>query len=134
MSELRDFQGTWRALLLVDDGRKRDAEEVAWTTVTIAGDRYTLRQGAYASHGVVAGIDPCRNHGAVDFVARGRDGADRTWPGTYVLEDDELTVCVAPPGQARPTSFTPRRGSGHCLYLLKRCVHSWARPVEAVPC
>jgi uncharacterized protein (TIGR03067 family) len=132
MHEMHDFQGTWRALLLVDDGRRRNAEELKRTSVTITGDRYTLRRGDFAFDGVITGIDPTRNHGAVDFVADGRDGTSRRSLGLYVLEDDELTVCVAAPGQARPTSFAPRRGDGHCLYLLKRCAPYEGHPVEQV--
>lgn len=130
MDDLHDFQGTWQALLLVDDGRKRDAEDVRRTRVTVTGNRYTLQLGGYALHGVITGIDPARNHGAVDFVAEGHDDAGRKSLGVYVLEDDELTVCVAAPGRGRPTSFAPRRGSGHSLFLLRRCAPSGLRPVE----
>ncbi len=120
MGGLNDFQGTWQALMVVDDGRKGDAEAVRRTRVNIAGDRYTLHLEDYVFHGVIAGLDPARRFGPVDFIAEGQGLASRRSLGIYVLEGDEWTVCVAPPGRERPTSFTPRGGDGHWLYLLKR--------------
>ena len=120
MDDLQDFQGTWQAVWLAADGRKRTAAEAGRTRLTIAGDGYTLRLGEVVSHGVIAGIDPTRSHGAVDFVPAGRDGSGGRSLGLYALGDDELAVCVAAPGEGRPTSFAPRRGGGHSLYLLKR--------------
>lgn len=130
MGELRDFQGTWQAAFVVEDGRRRDAEAVHGTQLTISGNRYTLHLGGYDFHGTITGIDPTHNHGPIDFVADGRDGG-RRWLGVYVLEDRELTVCVAPPGRERPASFTPRRGGGHWLYLLKRCAPAERPPAQA---
>ncbi len=120
MGGLNDFQGSWQAMLVVDDGRERDAGAVRRTRVDIAGDRYTLHLGDYVFHGVIAGLDPARRFGPVDFVAECQGLVGRRSPGIYVLEGDEWTVGVAPPGRERLTSFTPHRGDGHWLYLLKR--------------
>jgi uncharacterized protein (TIGR03067 family) len=117
-------------VLLAEDGRKDDPDEVKRTRLTLSGDRYTFHLGDYDLHGVIGRIDRTRNRGAVDFVAEGLGGAGKTCLGIYLLEGDELTVGVAPPGRERPTSFAPKRGSGHSLYLLKRCVPSRVRPVE----
>jgi uncharacterized protein (TIGR03067 family) len=131
VDELQDFQGTWQAVWLAEDGRKMTAEEVKRTRLTISANRYTFHLGDYDLHGVIDRIDRTRNGGAVDFVAEGPGGAGKTCLGLYLLEEDELTVCVAPPGRERPTSFAPKRGSGHSLYLLKKYVPSRVRPVEA---
>jgi uncharacterized protein (TIGR03067 family) len=132
VNDLQDFQGTWRAVSLTDDGRKRTAEEVSVTRVRIFGDRYTLHLGGYKSYGTITGVNPGKNRGAVDFVAdEVRDGGGRRFLGLYVLEGDEFTVCVAPPGKERPTAFECRPGSGHWLYLLRRLAPSRVRPAEA---
>jgi uncharacterized protein (TIGR03067 family) len=134
MNGLQDFQGTWQAVFLVEEDRKRGAGEVRDTRVTISGDRYTLHRGGYAYHGVIRGIDPTRNHGPIDFVAGCPDSSGKRWLGIYVLEEGELTVCVAAPGQERPTSFAPKPGRGHWLYLLKRCGASEElRPARCEP-
>lgn len=133
MDELKDFQGTWQAVWLAEDGRKRTAEEVKATRLTISGNSYTLQLGGYEFHGTITGIDPTRSCGAVDFLgAAGSRGAGRRYRGLYVLEDDELTVCVAPPDKERPPAFQSKPGSGHRLYLLKRSTGSRLRPVEEV--
>jgi uncharacterized protein (TIGR03067 family) len=131
MSDLQDFQGTWRAVWLAEDGRRRTADEVKGTRLTISGDRYTLHLGDYECHGTITGVNPGKNRGAVDFVADERpDGGGRRFLGLYVLEGDEFTVCVAPPGKERPTAFECRPGSGHWLYLLRRLAPSRVCPAE----
>ncbi len=133
MDAWQDFQGTWRAVWLAEDGRKLSAEAVGDTRLTISGHRYTLRSRGHDFRGTMSRVGRTRRRGAVDFVADGPADGRQAWRGIYVLGDDELSVCVAPPGRKRPTSFAARRGSGHSLYLLKRCVPSAARPVaEAV--
>jgi uncharacterized protein (TIGR03067 family) len=131
VNDLRDFQGTWWAVWLAEDGRRMTADEVKRTRLTISGERFTFHLADYDLHGVIAGIDPTRTHGAVDFVADGPGATGKTSLGLYLLEGDELNVCVAPPGRERPTSFAHQRGSGHSLYLLRRFVPSRVRPVEA---
>ena len=131
MDELHDFQGTWQAVWLAEDGHERTAEEVQRTRLTISGDRYTFHLADFDLHGTIGRIDRTRNHGPVDFVSDGPEGAGKTCLGIYVLEDDELNVCVAPAGNERPTSFAPKWGSGHSLYLFKKYVPSRVRPVQA---
>jgi uncharacterized protein (TIGR03067 family) len=133
VDDLQDFQGTWQAVWLAQDGRKMSAEEVGRTSLTISGDRYTFHLGDADWSGTIDTAERTRKRGAVDFVAEGPRAAGTTCLGIYVLGDDELSVCVSPPGRERPTSFAPRRGSGRSLYLLSRCVPSGVRPVvEAV--
>ena len=120
MDELHDFQGTWQAVWLAEDGRKMTPDEVQRTGLTISGDRYTFHLADLDLHGTIGRIDRTRNHGPVDFVSDGPEGAGKTCLGIYLLQGDKLAVCVAPPGWERPRSFAPRRVSGHSLYLLKR--------------
>jgi uncharacterized protein (TIGR03067 family) len=127
----QDFQGTWQAVWRAEDGRKATAEEVRDTRLTISGDRYALRLGGYDFRGTVSGVDLARRRGVIDFVADGPGDGRQACLGIYVLADDELSICVAPPGGERPTSFVARLGSGHALYLLRRSVPSAIHPVEA---
>jgi len=130
VDDLQDFQGIWQAVWLAEKGRKMTAEEVKETSLTITGNRYTFHLADYTFHGTISRIASTHNCGAVDFVAEGPSSIGKTLLGIYLLEDDELTVCVAPPERERPTSFSPQRGSGHSLYLLRKYVPSWVRPVE----
>ncbi len=130
MHDLEDFQGTWLAVWRAQDGLRIQAEEVGRTTLTIAGDHYTFHHRDADWSGTIDRIVRTRNHGAVDFVPEEPTARGKPCRGIYVLEDDELAVCVAPPGQERPASFAPLRGSGHSLYLLKRSVPPRGGPVE----
>jgi uncharacterized protein (TIGR03067 family) len=123
MSDLENLQGKWQAVWLEDDGRKIPASKVKKTSVTISGDSYTLHQGDQDFSGVITKIDPSENPPTIDFLgARELDGPGKSYRGIYLLEGDEFTVCVAPPGKARPMDFDSRRGSGYWLYLLRRVI------------
>jgi uncharacterized protein (TIGR03067 family) len=130
VDDWQDFQGTWQALWLAQGGRKMTAGEVRDTTLTIWGDRYTLRRAGHNFYGTVNRVDCTRRGGAVDFLADGPAESRQAWPGIYVLGDDELSICVAPPGGVRPTSFAARRGSSDSLYLFRRHVTAATRLVE----
>ena len=123
MTDLQNIQGEWQAVGLEDDGRTIPAAKVKQTTVTVSGQGYTLRQGGQVISGVIARIDPSANPATIDFRrARGSDGPGQSYRGIYLLEGDEFSVCVAPPGKARPTDLDSGRGSGCWLYLLRRVV------------
>jgi uncharacterized protein (TIGR03067 family) len=58
---------------------------------------------------------------AMDLTTIDHGNGDRLHTkAIYVLHGDELTYCVAPPGQARPTAFTTRSADGLTLVTLKR--------------
>jgi len=40
--------------------------------------------------------------------------------GIYQLEDETLTLCLAPPGEKRPADFTPRPETRHALLVYRR--------------
>lgn len=130
MDDLQDFQGVWQAVWLAAKDRKLTPEEVKKTSLTISGNRYTFHLANYTLHGIIGRIDRTRHSGAVDFIAEGSRSIGKTCLGIYLLEDDELSVCVAPPDRERPTSFAPQRGSGHSVYLLRRYVPARVQPVE----
>ena len=129
MDAWQDFQGTWQAVWVAEDGRKLSAEAARDTSLTISGHRYTLRSQGHDFRGAMSRVGRTRRRGAVDFVADGSGDGRQAWRGIYVLGDDELSVCVAPPGRQRPTSFAARPGSGHWLYLLRRHVPPVDYPV-----
>jgi uncharacterized protein (TIGR03067 family) len=134
MDDLQDLQGTWLAVWLAQNGRKIIPEQVRRTSVTVSGNRYTLHLGDDHRSGTIDRIHRIRNRGSVDFIADGAQAAGKRYLGIFVLEDDELSVCVAPAGRERPLSFARRPGSGHSLYLLKRFVPSRIRTVEEAVC
>jgi uncharacterized protein (TIGR03067 family) len=126
---LQEFQGCWRAVWRADDGRRATADEVAATSLTVAGDRFTLQLGGDAIRGRVRGSERDRGRGTVDFYREGVPS--EACPGIYVLGDDELILCVAWAGRDRPGAFTPPRGSGQSAYLLTRPGAASPAPADA---
>jgi uncharacterized protein (TIGR03067 family) len=121
LSDWERLQGTWRAVLVEEDGRARPAGEVQAERVIVYGDRYSLRLRGHTFRGVVTRIEPGQAPRAIDFLCtEGPGAAGKRFLGIYLLEGDELTVCLAPPGRPRPTEFAGSRESGHALHLLRR--------------
>ena len=121
MKDFENFQGTWQAVGLEENGRKRPLAEVRGTTVTVSGDRYILHLRGRRFEGLITRIDPTRKPREVNFFGiDGLGSIDKRFLGIYLVEDDELTVCVAPSGRARPTTFEPQPGSRYWLYHLNR--------------
>jgi uncharacterized protein (TIGR03067 family) len=103
------------------DGVVRPAEEARKTRLTVSGNRYTLRLRGHDFAGIIIEADAVEGPDAVDFLRTGGPvGTGQRFPGIYLLEGDELTVCVAPPDGKRPRVFDCGAGSGCWLYLLKR--------------
>ena len=50
-------------------------------------------------------IDPLTGPPAISFTSKTGPDAGKPRPGIYRLEDKSLTVCLAYPGQPRPTVF-----------------------------
>jgi uncharacterized protein (TIGR03067 family) len=56
-------------------------------------------------------IDVTPNHGK---------DKDKVFKGILILEGNQLTLCLARPGDDRPTKASSKEGSGHILLVLER--------------
>jgi uncharacterized protein (TIGR03067 family) len=68
----------------------------------------TIAKGRYK-------VDPSQTPKAIDMTFTGGLGQGLSVKGIYEVKGDTLKLCHTPPGQARPTEFSSRPGSGQRL-------------------
>lgn len=116
-AELERFTGTWRGVSVVRDGKdvpKADAEAVR---LVVAGDKYTLTEGAEAVEGTHS-VDPTKKPKEIDAVRTKGPHKGEKMLGVYELTGDTFIVCFAAPGKDRPQEL--KAGPGLRVLTLKR--------------
>lgn len=117
--ELAKLQGTWKRVSAEVDGKKASAGELKGATLTVSGDRYTLKQGSETRTGTLR-LDPTKTPKHLDIVSGAGPNKGKSLLAIYELDGDTFRYCVAPPGKARPAEFSGKAGSGHSLFVNKR--------------
>jgi len=118
--ELKKFDGTWQAVSITQDGKEAPKSDVDKVTLTVKGERYTLKTaGGEAIEGTHK-LDPTKTPRTIDAVRSSGPDKGKTILGIYELTDDTFKVCFAPPGKDRPTAFASKPGSGDRLIVMKR--------------
>ena len=115
--------GTWILVSAVKDGKEVPEEEVKNTRLITKGDKFTISgdPGLGTSGAGTFTIDPSKNPKTVDSVQSEGPDAGTTVLGIYeIIDDNAKRACWAPPGQARPSGFNSKPGSGHLLQVWKR--------------
>jgi uncharacterized protein (TIGR03067 family) len=117
--EAAKWQGTWRAVSFVHDGKDTPAEKLKPIKLTVAGDQYTFENGDFKESGTYR-FDPSQNPKALDIVVG--DGADKgkVYLVIYKVDGDELTICLESENKHRPKEFTGKEGSGCVLEVWHR--------------
>jgi uncharacterized protein (TIGR03067 family) len=109
------LDGTWVVVSAERGGKPHDA--IKDDKVIFAGNKMTIK-GKGKDQKLTIKVDASKKPKTVDFSPE--DMADKTAKGIYVLEGDELKVCMAPPDQERPKEFATKEGSQLMLVKLKR--------------
>jgi uncharacterized protein (TIGR03067 family) len=117
--ELKKLQGRWSRVSAVTNGRPAPEETVKQSTLTIAGDKYTLKMGDQTRQGTLK-LDPTKQPKAIDIISAQGPNKGKSLLGIYELEGDTFRYCVAEPGKERPTEFASKPGGGHSLFVNKR--------------
>jgi uncharacterized protein (TIGR03067 family) len=118
-ADLEKMQGTWVRVNMELDGNPFPLEGV-WTA-SYSGDVLTLAiDGKVYRTGAIVTLDTRQTPKAVNTWDAEGPFKDKTLPGIYEIDGDKLRVCFANPGDARPTEFTTKKGTGFLYVEFKR--------------
>jgi uncharacterized protein (TIGR03067 family) len=117
----KKYEGTWQVISLEVDGNQAAEENAKKITVINEADgKWAIEvEGKVVARGT-SEIDPTKKPKAVDLTVTEGENSGKTALGIYEFGDDTRKVCLAQPGQERPTEFAAPAGSGHVLAVLKR--------------
>jgi uncharacterized protein (TIGR03067 family) len=118
MSDKDKLQGIWEFVSGEMAGKKVEGDEAAQIKkhqFVFKGEKLTTKQESTYT------IDSSKRPKEIDLkVDKGPEQEQGTWKGIYDLKGDELTLCMAPPNQDRPTEFVTKEDKMMMLLKLKR--------------
>lgn len=116
--DLKLLEGDWAMQSFESNGKPLEADKVKNIKLTIKGDRYLVDIGDKRIE-LTFKIDPTKKPKTIDF-AMGDDPKAVTH-GIYDVGADTFKVCrTLEAGQARPSSFATKEGSGTAFAVYKR--------------
>ncbi|HZT81824.1 MAG TPA: TIGR03067 domain-containing protein [Gemmataceae bacterium] len=119
--EKEKLQGTWVVLQLLEGGQSPPADVVEQIRLTFRGDKLLTRERREKQpEEQTYKLDPTRNPKRIEITPAAGPNKGQPFPGIYELEGDAMRICLARPGQQRPTQFLSPRGTDLILMVLKR--------------
>jgi uncharacterized protein (TIGR03067 family) len=117
----KQVQGTWEYTSFKLDGKTPAKFEDTKVTVTVEGDKFTVKAGEKVVKSGTIKLDP-KNEKAIDVVYD-QEGKGITALGIYEIDGDTAKLCLDPAGKARPREFKSEANSG-LLYLTAKRVRN----------
>jgi uncharacterized protein (TIGR03067 family) len=119
--DLQAFKGTWRLSSKEVDGKNFSEEEIKGVIATNDGlGKFSVRRGDKVIDEGTVKLDPTKKPRTIDVTFTEGERKGQTAQGIYEIQSDAFRVCVARPGDERPTDFSARVGSGCTLIVYKR--------------
>jgi uncharacterized protein (TIGR03067 family) len=118
-----EFEGEWRMLSGVMDGKAMDASAVEWVKRVTRGNQTAVLAGPQTMLKVEFTFDPSASPPTIDYVNLAGANKGKRQQGIYRFAGGVLTVCVAPPGGARPDEFASAPGDGRTLTAWQRATN-----------
>ena len=114
------FEGEWKLVSAVMDGKPMEESMVQWVKRVSIGDETTVYAGPQVMLKVKFTIDPSQSPKAVDYLGLAGNVKGKTQLGIYEFEGDMLKFNVAAPGDPRPNKFDLPKGAKGTLTIWKR--------------
>ncbi|MGH9408920.1 MAG: TIGR03067 domain-containing protein [Vicinamibacterales bacterium] len=120
------LDGTWQMVAGVFSGVPMSDEMLKWCTRITADGVTTVMAGPQTMLEAAFMTDAARSPHQIDYDNLAGSNARRKQAGIFRLVSDVLEICMAPPGQARPSEFASVKGDG-------RSCTTWRRGQGSVP-
>jgi uncharacterized protein (TIGR03067 family) len=109
------LEGHWIVVSGTIDG---DEQDLKGAKVTIAKGMFTLvEQSGEVQKGTYK-VDASKKPGHIDMTPTEGRQKDEVFKGIFLFEGNRLTICLASPGNDRPTEASSKDGSGQMLLVL----------------
>lgn len=118
--DIQAGQGVWTYETQVVDGKETPAAQAKALTVTIEGDKYTVRRDGQLVQAGTYKLDPSKSPRAIDMTVVEGPAKGTVMPGIYQFDGDVMRVCFDATGRKRPTEFKSAAGSGTYSSTHKR--------------
>ncbi len=105
-SDLKQFQGAWRAASIINtDGHAATAEELKQTKLVVNGTRFKLTGNDFTITGQFE-IDSSKTPKTIDAILDAKKGEQPVKVlGIYRIDGETRKSCFAMPDQPRPNAF-----------------------------
>src|SRR5262245_21363122 len=113
------LKGTWLVQSALKDG-KAPSDLKPGAKFIITENKVSVSAGGDTVDYFSFTIDPTQKPAAMDVKLFDGPDKGKVIKAIYSLEGDRLRICVALPGQDRPTKFSGDKGTGASLVVLKR--------------
>lgn len=113
------MQGDWACDAFTRDGTRLEDDDAQAYFRTVKGNTYTVSRYRNKIGEGTFTLDATKSPPWIDLTPKGPKQLV-VIRGIYKLEKGILTICYAPPGKDRPTTFDAREGSGHTLNVWKK--------------
>jgi uncharacterized protein (TIGR03067 family) len=115
-----EFEGEWQMVSGVMNGDAMKKSDVQWVKRVTVGNVTSIIAGPQTLVKFEFTSDSSKSPAAIDYVNTAGSNKGKTQFGIYAFEGDELRVCMAAPGSARPARFESLRGDGATYTVWKR--------------
>jgi uncharacterized protein (TIGR03067 family) len=115
-----EFEGEWRMLSGVMDGKSMEESMVKWVKRVTQGNQTTVYAGPQVMLKVEFTADGSQSPKAIDYVHLAGAHKGKTQLGIYEIDSDVLKMLMAAPGAARPGAFPSKPGKGTTFTVWQR--------------
>jgi uncharacterized protein (TIGR03067 family) len=110
------FEGRWIVVSGTVDG---DAQDMKGDKVHLAKGKLTIDEQDGEKQEGTYEADTSKEPSHIDVTPTQGTDKDKLFKGILILEGNQLKLCLARPGDARPTGASSKEGSGHILLVLE---------------
>jgi uncharacterized protein (TIGR03067 family) len=113
------LDGTWKLVRGQQNGKPIAAETVTSATLTIEGNKHTVKIGSDVMIGTHK-VNMSANPMTIDVEDTEGPYKGKTLHGIFRLQGDQFIVCFSAPGKDRPKTFIAGAGNGNMLHVWRR--------------
>jgi uncharacterized protein (TIGR03067 family) len=110
------FEGRWIVVSGAVDG---DGQDMQGDKVRISKGKFTLEEQDGNKQEATYEADTTKKPHQIDFKPTQGQDKGQVHKGIFIFEGSLLKLCLARPGDDRPTKASSEQGSGHILLVLE---------------